>query len=143
MSQLYFSSKKRNNGSILQIRGHYYANNRNDCFQPIGQLSPISFSVVKGNQLLITLNVPDTWCDKAGDGAWFAISVNDEIKSRGVYYSGKDGQRVPITLQTVVDVEEDHSYIIKGLWCNESGTENRNCNIGEFSETVLTVLVLD
>ena len=43
MSQLYFSSKKRNNGSILQIRGHYYANNRNDCFQPIGQLSPISF----------------------------------------------------------------------------------------------------
>ena len=88
MSQLYFSSKKRNNGSILQIRGHYYANNRNDCFQPIGQLSPISFSAVKGNQLLITLNVPDTWCDKAGDGAWFAISVNDEIKSRGVYYSG-------------------------------------------------------
>lgn len=81
MSQLYFSSKKRNNGSILQIRGHYYANNRNDCFQPIGQLSPISFSAVKGNQLLITLNVPDTWCDKAGDGAWFAISVNDEIKA--------------------------------------------------------------
>ena len=126
MSQLYFSSKKRNNGSILQIRGHYYANNRNDCFQPIGQLSPISFNAVKGNQLLITLNVPDTWCDKAGDGAWFAISVNDEIKSRGVYYSGKDGQRVPITLQTVVDVEEDHSYIIKGLWYNESGTESRN-----------------
>lgn len=143
MSQLYFSSKRRNNGSILTTRGHYYANDKNFCFQPIEQLSPISLDAVRGNQLLITLNVPDTWCDKAGDGGWFAISVNDEIKTRGVYYSGMDGQRVPITLQTVVDVDDNQRFVIKGMWCNENGTQDRGCHIGEYSETVLTVLVLD
>ena len=60
-----------------------------------------------------------------------------------MYYSGKDGQRVPMTLQTVIDVNTSQHFVIKAMWCNENGTENRNCFIGEYSEAVLTVLVLD
>ena len=94
-------------------------------------------------QLLITLNVADTWCDKAGDGAWFAISVNDEIAARGLYICGINGQRVPITLQTAVFIDLPQKTIIKALWCNNGGTENRFCYIGEYSEAVLTVLEVD
>lgn len=143
MSQLFSSSKQRNSGSIIKIRGHYYNNGNDGCFQAIELIRPISIDAQNGNQLLITLNITDTWCEKAGDGAWFAISVNNMIKRRGVYYSGKDGQRVPITLQTVIDVNGNQHFDIKGMWCNENGTENRYCCIGEYSEAVLTVLVLD
>lgn len=143
MSQLFISSKQRNSGSVIKIRGHYYDNNNNACFQEIEQIKPISIEAQNGNQLLITLNITDTWCEKAGDGGWFAISVNNEIKRRGVYYSGKDGQRVPITLQTIIDVNTNQKFVIKGMWCNEGGSQNRECCIGEYSEAVLTVLVLD
>ena len=73
------SSKKRNNGSVAKIQGHYYNNNDDSCFQEIKEMAPISIKACKGNQLLITLTVLDTWCEKAGDGAWFAIKVNNKI----------------------------------------------------------------
>jgi hypothetical protein len=92
---------------------------------------------------LITLNVPDTWCEKAGDGAWFGISVNNEVKVRGVYYVGKNGQRVPMSLQAVVNVNSYEHLTIKAVWCNEKGTADRSCCIGEYSEATLSVLVID
>ncbi len=143
MSQLFISSKKRNFGSVIKIKGRYYNNSNDVCFQEIEQMAPILLKANVGNQLLITLNVPDTWCDRAGDGGWFAIKVNDTIATRGVYYSAMDGQRVPIVLQTVVDIHSEQNVVVKAMWCNENGTQNRNCNIGEYSETVLTVLLLD
>ena len=143
MSKLFSSSKRRNSGSAIKIQNHYYKNNDNACFQVIDQIAPISVDTKPGNQLLITLSIPDTWCDKAGDGGWFAISVNNEIKGRGVYYSGKDGQRVPITIQTVLDANSNQHFTIKAMWCNENGTEGRACYIGEYSEAVLTVLLLN
>lgn len=107
------------------------------------QIAPIVINAEKGNQLLITLNVPDTWCDKAGDGAWFAINVNDQIVARGVYYCGIDGQRVPITVQTVIDSTINQRYVVKAMWCNEHDTQDRKCCIGGYSEATLTVLQLD
>lgn len=142
MSQILIASKKRNSSSY-SIKGHYYNNGSDACFQIIPGIPSIVVEARMGNQLLITLNVPDTWCDKAGDGAWFAISVNDKIVGRGVYYCGKDGQRVPITIQAVVDVTSNLRYSVKAMWCNEAGTEDRNCYIGQYSETTLTVLQLD
>lgn len=143
MSKLFISKKRRSLVSPIKIHGHYYDNKVDSCFQEIGQIAPIIINAEMGNQLLITLNVPDTWCDKAGDGAWFAISVNDQIVARGVYYCGIDGQRVPITVQTVIDAATDERYIVRAMWCNERGTQDRNCSIGEYSETTLTVLQLD
>lgn len=138
------SSKKGNNGSVAKIQGHYYNNNDDSCFQEINEMAPISIKACKGNQLLITLTVLDTWCEKAGDGAWFAIKVNNKIVARGLYSVAMDGQRVPITLQAMVDVtslEED--VTIRAMWCNCEGTSGRACCIGEFSESILTVLVND
>lgn len=142
MSQILTVSKKRNAGAF-SIKGHYYNNGNDACFQPIPEIPPIVVEARMGNQLLITLNAPDTWCDKAGDGAWFAISVNDKIVGRGVYYCGKDGQRVPITVQAVIGATTEQRFIVKAMWCNENGTENRNCYIGEYSETTLTIVQLD
>lgn len=143
MSQLFISSKKRNSGSVIKIKGHYYDNNNDFCFQEIKEIAPVSVKATIGNQLLVTLNVPDTWCDKAGDWAWFAIKIGDKIVTRGLYSSARDEQRVPITLQTVISVNSEQSFIVKAMWCNGAGTEFRNCNIGEYSEAVLTVLLLD
>lgn len=143
MSQLFISTKRRNSGSAIEIRGHYYNNNDDNCFQEITQIQPITLKAIAGNQLLITLNIPDTWCDKAGDWGWFAVKVNEKIVTRGLQAAGSDAQRVPITLQTVVDVDSEKDFVIKAMWCNGGGTENRRCYIGEYSEAVLTVLLLD
>lgn len=143
MSQVFISKKSRNSGSDVKLSGHYYNNNDDKCFQEIAQIKAIQVKATMGNQLLITLTVPDVWCDKANDWAWFAIKVNGEILTRGLIASGANGQRVPISLQTVVEVKADHDYEIKAAWCNGEGTENRNCNIGGYSEAVLTVLQLD
>lgn len=143
MSQVFISKKSRNSGSIISLKGHYYSNYNDKCFQEIAQIKAIHVRATMGHQLLITLTVPDVWCDKANDWAWFAIKVNGEILTRGLITSGADGQRVPISLQTVVDVKDDHDYEIKAAWCNGAETENRNCYIGEYSEAVLTVLQLD
>ncbi|WP_455628722.1 hypothetical protein [Parabacteroides chinchillae] len=141
--KLLMSSKKRNS-SAIGIQGHYYNNNNDACFQEITPIAPISFKASKGNQLFITLTIGDTWCDKAGDGAWFAIKVNNNIVARGLYTCGMDGQRVPITLQTMVNITSPEENItVKAMWCNNGGTDNRYCSIGGFSEAVLTVLVND
>lgn len=133
------STKKRHSGSV-QIQGCGYNDNDRNCFKGISGLNPIKLPDNKFSQVLITLTVPDTWCDQAGDGAWFAIKVNNEIVARGLYTCGMNGQRVPITLQAAVDLTDNEDYQIEGMWCNTNGTNKRPCYIGDFSETVLSVI---
>lgn len=47
------SSKKRNNGSVAKIQGHYYNNNDDSCFQEIKEMAPISIKACKGNQFCL------------------------------------------------------------------------------------------
>lgn len=112
-----------------------------DNFVQIDKLDSISVKVKKDSQLLITLTVPDTWCDTAGKGAWFAIQIDKKsIVARGLYTCGIKGQRVPIVLQALVDITSDSEVEVVAQW---HSIENATCNIGSASETVLTVLVND
>lgn len=113
-------------------------------FTQIALLNPISVEAEKDSQLLITLTVPDTWCDVAGEGAWFAIKAGspgtNNIVARGLYTCGIAGQRVPIVLQALVDITCDQPVEVVAQW---HATGNAPCYIGSASETVLTVLVND
>lgn len=49
------SSKKRNNGSLAKIQGHYYNNNDDSCFQEIKEIAPIPVKVLRGISCLLRL----------------------------------------------------------------------------------------
>lgn len=133
------SSNGRNQNET-SVRGRYYNNGDDGSFQNITGFNAVKVNAAKGSQLLITLTVPDTWCDKAGDGAWFGIKVGGKVIARGLYSVASDGQRIPVTLQTVLDVDNDKVIEIQPVWCNTNGAQGA-CHIGSYSESVLTVLM--
>lgn len=120
----------------ISIAGVPYAN-----FQRIKNFAPILYNAKQGEQLLITLSIPDTWCDRAGDGAWFAIKVNGAIVARGLYSCGINGQRVPMNLQAVIEVDSNKSFEIEAGWCNFD--TKGICYIGRLGDTILTTIVND
>lgn len=139
--KILISSKPRNKQGTVQIKGNIYSNGTDSCFEEIKEINPVIKTFPKGTILLITLNVTDNWCDTEGNGAWFGISVNNVIKARGLYTTARNNQRIPITLQTVVEVTEDKTETeIKAMWCN---TGQGTCHIGEYSEATLTIVYED
>lgn len=120
----------------IALKGYPYGD-----FQKIKNFAPVLYDAKKGEQLLITLTIPDTWCDKAGDRAWFAIKVNNSVVAKGLYSCGIDLQRVPISLQTVIEVDSDKSFVIEAAWCNNDNDRVHACYIGSREDTILTVVV--
>lgn len=120
----------------IPITGIPYPN-----YQKIKGFSPVLYNAKKGEQLLITLNIPDTWCERAGDGAWFAIKANGAVIASGLYSCGINKQRVPICLQTVIEVDSNKSFEIEAAWCNFDKTGT--CYVGRIGDTILTVIVND
>ncbi|WCL81433.1 hypothetical protein PPO43_15775 [Saprospira sp. CCB-QB6] len=141
MSKLYHTKRKRYKSASSCKSIELVHNTQDDStFEdlPLDDV-PLIVSAKKGEQLLITLNAPDTWNNgkENNAGTWFAIEVNDQIIGKGVYFTGQKGQRVPISIQAVYEVTEDANLKVKGKWavCN-----NGKSFIGAFSETTLTVL---
>lgn len=137
--KIFMSSNGRNQNET-SIRRAYYNNSDDSCFRNIDGFAPVKVNVPAGTPLLVTLVIPDTWCDRPGELAWFGIKANKKIVARGCYSSAMGGQRVPFTLQTVIAA--DGNMEIQPVWCNAAGTQDA-CHIGAYSESVLTVLVND
>lgn len=110
-----------------------------------GYIDDSSFQPVKGlttnalplgaNPVLITLTVPNTWNSEAGGGTWFAIKAQGKIIARGLYTCAVDGQRMPITLNTVYQANNSgENTNFQVFWCtNGKGTgfieANSNANL--------------
>lgn len=105
-------------------------------FQDIPGMS-MKADAAAGDQFLVTLTAPDTWNDTEGGGGWFAIVFNKNIVARGVFTTGAPGQRVPISLQTVVTVAKTGTCQFSAKFCCAF---KGSVVVGAFSQTVLTAL---
>jgi len=105
-------------------------------FQNIPGLS-IAADAAAGDQFLVTLTVPDTWNNTAGGGGWFAITSNSNIVARGLFTGAVANQRVPISLQMVVNATTTGTYHFAAQFCCEV---HGVLTLGAWSQAVLTVL---
>ncbi len=139
MAELYIIKKDRvKSASSYRTTELVHHNNDDSTFEDLPlKKSPLKIPLKKGDKLLITLTAPDTWNNTKNYGTWFGIELNDKILGKGVYFVAEDGQRVPISIQTVYEATEDITCIIKGKWATCKGGKSF---IGAYSETTLTVL---
>lgn len=85
-------------------------------------------------ELLLTLNVPDTWNNKEGIFSWFAIAVDEQIVAKGVYNGATPGQRLPITVSTVQKLTKG-THTVTAKWQTDNGGE---LAIGAFGTAFLS-----
>lgn len=91
----------------------------------------LSVNAKRGDKLHVVLTVSDTWHDTVGAGTWFEIVQEGVgIISNGITSSGSPDQRVPITLQAVVDVGRDGPIDFWGgyhVWNNGTSYLGATC----------------
>ena len=105
----------------------------------IGVLQEIEFDLHWDSQVLITLTIPDTWNETSnGTGwTWFCIVVDGTLVNSALYSTASDGQRVPVSLQWVCDLEKGVPHTVKAQWRSSSGTTSY---IGGDCHSTLTVI---
>ena len=107
-------------------------------YTDVPDFGKLTVELTEDTELLLTLNVPDTWNNKEGINTWFAIAVDGEIFAEGLYQSATPGQRVPIAVSSAKKFTKGtHSVVAK--WKTSEGGE---LAIGPYGTSILTAMAV-
>ncbi|MEG3842569.1 pentapeptide repeat-containing protein, partial [Microcoleus sp. herbarium14] len=107
-------------------------------YTDVPDFGKLTIDLTEDTELLLTLNVPDTWNNKEGIHSWFAIAVDGKIFAVGLYSSATPGQRVPLSVSSVKKFTKG-TYSVTAQWKTDQGGE---LAIGPYGTAILTAMTV-
>ena len=107
-------------------------------YTDIPNFGKLTIDLTEDTELLLTLNVPDTWNNKEGINSWFAITVDGQVAAAGLYRSATPGQRVPINVSTVKKLTKG-THSVAAQWNTDNGGD---LMIGAYGTAILSASLI-
>lgn len=107
-------------------------------YTDVPDFGKLTTDLIEDTELLLTLNVPDTWNNKEAINSWFAIAIDGQIVAEGLFQSATPGQRVPIAVSTVKKMTKG-TYSVTAQWKTNEGGE---LTIGPYGSAILSAMAV-
>ena len=107
-------------------------------YTDVPDFGKLSIDLTADTELLLTLNVPDTWNNKEAIHSWFAIAVDGQVVAEGLYSSATAGQRVPIAVSSAKKFTKG-THSVAAQWKTNEGGE---LAIGPYGTSILTAMAV-